>query len=783
MKFSDIFIKANDDLCDFENHVAAPYIRKTFELNFKPNKAEITICGLGFYELYINGRNITKGELAPYISNPEQIRYYDNYEISGLLDSGENVIGILLGNGMRNAFGGEVWAFDKNIGRGPVTAAFCLEASDEQNNIQIEADTSAKWHESPVTFNDIRMGYHYDSRREIDGWCNKGFDDSDWENVVIEKTPGGEAVLCKAEPVVFTKTMKPCKIEHYDSLPFAYEQPYRLKIPMENTIRENVYVFHFPENNTGVGKLKINGECGQKITIRYSDYLIDDKWFSMNNNLFYAPGVLEHALEYIQKDEFILKGGEEEIVPKFEYNGFQYAYVEGLKDYQVNEDTLTYLVMSSDLKRISDFECSDETINTLHDMAKRSDISNFIYFPNDCPHREKNGWTGDVVMSGERLMMTLTAKESLKEWYRNICAAQREDGAIPAIVPTGDWGYERYTGPVWDRVMTEIPYQIYRFTGDTSLMSEYGDNIYKHLKYLDGRRMDNGLIEMGLGEWVDPMNRWGMDNLCSPKIFTSSTGLLKLAEQAEFIFGVIGREDEREYAKKIKESVREAIRKELVDWDTVTALGASQTSQAVALEFGVFEGEEIPAAQARLVDIIKNEYLAGGAGRNTCGMLGLRYIYHALVNAGETDIAVSLITCKEAPCYGYLATLGLTTMPENMYAYGGSRNHHFLCDVSKWFVQELAGIKPNPNLIDISEFEITPHFATHLDWVKGYYDFKTGRVDVKWEKTEVDIKLSFKAPAETYGVIKLPQGFSFEDGTAEKEWRGECDFVLSVKKK
>lgn len=108
MKFSDIFIKANDNLCDFDNHVAAPYIRKTFELNFKPNEAEITICGLGFYELYINGRNITKGELAPYISNPEQVRYYDNYEISDLLDSGENVIGILLGNGMRNAFGGEV---------------------------------------------------------------------------------------------------------------------------------------------------------------------------------------------------------------------------------------------------------------------------------------------------------------------------------------------------------------------------------------------------------------------------------------------------------------------------------------------------------------------------------------------------------------------------------------------------------------------------------------------------------------------------------------------------
>ena len=105
MKLSKKFIKATDKLCDFDTPVAAPYFRKRFTLDSKPDKAEITICGLGFYELYINGENITKGLLAPYISNVNDICYYDSYDISDKLNEGENTMGILLGNGMRNPFG------------------------------------------------------------------------------------------------------------------------------------------------------------------------------------------------------------------------------------------------------------------------------------------------------------------------------------------------------------------------------------------------------------------------------------------------------------------------------------------------------------------------------------------------------------------------------------------------------------------------------------------------------------------------------------------------------
>ena len=122
------FIKANDEVCDFGHPVPAPYFRKSLHIDSVPKTATITICGLGFYEFHVNGKNITKGPLAPYISNPDDLCYYDAYDVAAELRQGENVIGVLLGNGFRNAFGGFVWDFDQAKSRGPVILALSFDA-------------------------------------------------------------------------------------------------------------------------------------------------------------------------------------------------------------------------------------------------------------------------------------------------------------------------------------------------------------------------------------------------------------------------------------------------------------------------------------------------------------------------------------------------------------------------------------------------------------------------------------------------------------------------------
>lgn len=308
MKLSKQFIKAGDDLCNFDNHINAPYIRKKFSVPFKPKKAEMTICGLGFYEVYINGINVTKGSLAPYISNTDDVCYYDNYDISDIISDGENVVGILLGNGFRNCFGGAVWDMDKAACRGPVTAAICIEAEYDGETFEFEADETFKTHPSPITFDDLRMGCRYDARLEIDNWCEKDFDDSAREFVKKERTPRGEARLCGAEPIIVTQTLAPVDIRHYDNLPFAYEDNLPTAKPLEGCTRDNVYVFDFGVNAADVTKLKINGKRGQKIVIWHGEYNHGED-FSINLVSFFdgrSPEIVSYYTNYNRVDVYIL---------------------------------------------------------------------------------------------------------------------------------------------------------------------------------------------------------------------------------------------------------------------------------------------------------------------------------------------------------------------------------------------------------------------------------------------------------------------------------------------
>jgi len=774
MKISDKFIKADDKMCDFDNHIQAPYFRKKFLLDFEPQKAEITICGLGFYELYINGVNATKGPLAPYISNTDDICYYDNYDIKKLLNTGENVIGVVLGNGFRNPFGGIVWNFDKSKHRGVPILALCLEAENETQKIELEADESFKTYPSPILFDDLRMGYRYDSRLEIDNWNGIDYDDTHWSYAMYEKTPRGKAKICDAEPIKITDTIYPVSIKHYDQLPFAYKTTLPDAEPMKNAIRKNVYIYDFGVNNAGVTQLHINGTPGQKITIHHGEYMQDGR-FSVNNIMF--PGheqeEIDKYLEYGQVDVFICKGGEETFTPRFKYDGFRYAYVEGLKPEQATKDSLVYLVMHSDLKERAGFNCSDSTLNKLQEMVRRSDLSNFYYFPTDCPHREKNGWTGDISVSAEHMLLNLTAEKSFSEYLENVRSAQNMEGALPGIVPTGGWGFAWGNGPAWDSICVNLPYYIYKYTGNKEVIKENASMIMRYLYYISGRRDDDGLIAVGLGDWVDPYE-CERGFIASPLIFTDSVEVYDIASKASFLFSEIGKNNEAQYANNLAGEMRNAIRQHLINKDNMTVAGDCQTSQAVALEMGLFNDDEMKAAYQRLIEIVHRD-----SDVNACGMIGLRYLFDALTHAGECDLAYDIITGKSRTCYGYWLENGATTMWEDFNdihtEYAGSRNHHFLGDVSRWFIQEIAGIKPNPSVDNLLYFELTPHFIKKLEYVNAYYDSVYGRVSCNWNRDGEFVNIMIDAPKEMSGKIILPEGYVFVDGDIKKEIKGSIN--------
>ncbi len=435
MNFPKSFIKATNEFNTPEKFVAAPYFRKVFTVN-SAAEAQIKIAACGFYKLFINGEDITKGALAPYISNPDDMVYYDIYTVN--LNEGKNVIGVMLGNGFVNNPAGWVWEYDKAKYRSAPHFALQLVCGD----VVINADESFKTAPSPITFDDYRYGEHYNANLELDGWNTLDFDDSDWSNALLATSPRGEIRLCEAEPIVVTREIKPKSI----------------------TKTDEGYLYDFGENCAGVCKLTVCGTKGQRIDLRYGELLVDGKldvkyiWFPYNENGIHW----DFDKDNIHRDIYICKGNENEVyVPSFTYHGFQYVMVTGITEDQATADLLTYLVMNSDLKSCGSFTTSHKTLSALQDMTIRSDLANFYYFVTDCPQREKNGWTADAALSSEQILLKFDANNSLREWMRNVCKAQNFVGALPGIVPTGGWGFKWGNGPAWDCAFIVIPYFTY----------------------------------------------------------------------------------------------------------------------------------------------------------------------------------------------------------------------------------------------------------------------------------------------------------------------------------
>lgn len=757
MYFSRQFICAGREMCNFSHHVPAPYFRREFSLDFTPEEAEIVITGQGFYELTVNGTPVTKGPLAPYISNPDDILYYDRYDLRPYLKKGKNAIGILLGNGMRNAFGGFIWDFDKAHCRGPVCLALCLTARAGEKTFSMEADETFRTHPSPITFDDLRMGCRYDARRQIPGWDTVGFDDTGWQAAQFCTMPAGEPMLCTAEPITVTEVRRAVKIEHFDALPFAYQNGLQTAAPFSESVRRNVYVYDFGVNTAGITVLRIHGTAGQKITVRHGEYLQGGK-FSETTTIFIRPDATEKYLAYSQCDEYICRGGEEEIfVPRFKYDGFRYAYVEGLTPEQATPDALEFRVMSSGFPERGGFSCSSPVLNRLYEMSVRSDRANFYYFPTDCPHREKNGWTGDASMSAEHMLLHMAGENSLRVWLANIRKAQNDAGALPGIVPTGGWGFDWGNGPAWDSVLFNLPYQIYRHTGDVSVITENLPAMLRYLAYAVTKRDERGLCAYGLGDWVDP-NQDVNGKIAAPLEVTDSVMLTDMATKAAFLFRQAGRRREAEYAAGFAADMREAIRAHLIDFDTMTVAGDCQTSQVFAIGAGIFEPEELPAARARLLAILHRD-----GDENACGMIGLRYLYHVLIDMGEAELAYRVMTSGGRTGYGSWVKRGATSMLENFPYEDGrgvcSQNHHFLADILSVMMQDFAGLRPNPTCEDPRSFAIAPVFLRELDFAEADYRGVCGRLSVRWERRTEEICLTVIVPEGMQGRLLLPPTF------------------------
>lgn len=763
MDFPKYFVCAGADYSTYRHHVPAPLFRRSVVLPEAPKQAALRICGLGFYELYVNGQNITRARLAPYISNPDHVVYYDDYDLTPYLAAGENVIGVMLGNGMANPMVTSWGCMDAPYTSSP-KLALGLEVKAGETAVVLDSRDFV-WAESPVLFDNFRLGVHYDARRELDGWKLPGYDDGAWQQPVRAERPRGECRVCTADPVRCVGERRPVSVRRGELVPVDqttedYQGVLKLigaePLPEQETDYTGGYLYDFGVNDAGIYRLKIRGIAGQRVSIHAFERL-DDAGRGVMQDI--GGGFPEG---YFQRDIYYCRGeGEEIYEPSFVYHGFRYMYVSGITEAQATAELLTALPIHSDMKKLGEFDCSDPMAATLWEMAVRSDLSNFVWFPTDCPQREKNGWTGDASMSAEHQILEFDAADNWREWLHNLRRAQNDAGMLPGIVPTAGWGYEWGNGPAWDSALFNIPYVVWKYRGRTDLIRDNVHAMMRYLDYISRRRNRKGLVNIGLGDWVPVVLDGCYDRFVMefevPRSFTDSVMVMDMCRKGAAMFGALGLTLQQSFAEQLGREVREAVRRELVDLNTMEVVGDSQSGQAMGLYYGVFEPGERRLAFEQLMQRIRRD--------NNCfsvGFLGLRVLFHVLSDFGESELAYHMITRTEYPSYGHLVAQGCTTLTENFRMSGSvmqSLNHHFYGDVNHWFVRQVVGLQVNPFDRNCNEVRIHPHFVPQVDHASFTYELPAGKISVRWSRDGEEIRLDVTAAPGIVGEIRLDSGY------------------------
>ena len=495
----------------------------------------------------------------------------------------------------------------------------------------------------------------------------------------------------------------------------------------------------------------------------------------------YRPCIAEASSRFdrpsdrVQEDEYYCSGkGVEEYMPHFTYHGFRYAMITGVTEKQANEDLLTYIEMSSDIKPNGSFVCSDEVTNKIQEATVRSNYSNFWHIPTDCPQREKNGWTADAALSAEQILINMNAEKSYAEWMRNIYKAMDDRGALPGIIPTTGWGFEWGNGPAWDSVLVYIPYYTYKYRGDKEMIKDLAIPLMRYMNYLFTRLNDDGTIAIGLGDWCQVRYQKVVDNdgCITPLVVTDTIITYDLAIKAAFIFDELNMPAQKQFVLSLAQKVRKGFRENLIDRDTMTVLGHEQSGQAMAIYYGMLEEDE----KAKAFDVLL-QLIHDNDDHFDVGVLGGRIIFRLLADNGYDELAYEMITRPDFPSYGNWIARGATSLWESFYPTEGchqmtridSCNHAFWGDVSAWFYIYLAGIRVNPTCTDCSNVDIKPCFVGKLEFVKADYETPVGKIAVDWKRENNGILLKIEAAEDVHGVISLPVGYVFEDASTEKE--------------
>jgi len=763
----------------------ARYYRDTFETEKKIVSAIAHASALGIYELHVNGQRVGDAYFAPGWTDYAKRAYYNTYDLTELLKDGENAIGAIVADGWYAGYLG----YGKLVGYGPhqtgrniygKTPSLMVEVHltfDDGSTAIIGTDPTWKTATGPEYEADFLMGEAYDARKEMPGWATAGFDDSAWEAAILAEKNGSHIqpfsdAFIKKQNREFG-FVRPPVFEAYPAQPVRITRELAAKSVKQ--IKPGTWIFDLGQNIAGNVRLKVKAEAGKTFTLRFAEMLHPDGRI-MTENLRQARAT----------DTYIAKGAPEgeTWTPRFTSHGFQFVEITGF-DTEPPLGTVTGLVMHSDTKLASGFECSDPVVNKIYQNAVWTQLGNWIELPTDCPQRdERLGWTGDAQIYAASAAIHADVAAFFQKWLRELNEAVTPEGYYPSYAPYCFGHGGAVHGTAWSDAGVIVPHALWKATGDTSFFTAHWTAM---TRFMEARKAhDPELKGKAFGApWGDWLNL--DDPTPHPYVelayFTKTS--LMMAEMADA-------QDLKDEAAKYSAwvaTMRANFRQQHLQPDG-TIKPESQSAYVLALDCGLLtEPSERKKAGDRLAALIRSKAGEKNTGMTT-GFLGTKPLLPVLTDTGNLDLAVAMIQSRRYPSWGYEVKNGATTIWERWNSYteehgfGGadgkmnaamnSFSHYAFGAVTEWMMTTLAGIAPaEPGY---SKIRLHPHFPSAnatsetetISWIKAHHDSPHGRISIHWKRQD-DGSLLYEAtiPPNTTAELVLPKSSPWK--TAEPE--------------
>ena len=708
---------------------ALPIFRREFQVTKAVSRALVSVCGLGQFELRINGANASDAVMEPSWTNFTKTCHYSTYDVTKAVTQGANAIGVLLGNGMYNVPANSRYTkFTGSFGAPQLIAHVQVDYTDG-SKMSIVTDTSWKAVPGPITFTNIYGGEDFDARLEPAGWDKAGFADGAWAAVTLVAGSG-------PSPTLVARSAPPVKmIQNF--IPAQVTQP----LP-------GVFVYDLGQNFSGWPEITVAGAAG--VTVRMTPAELVNASGTLN------PGSVGSPVWWA----FTPKGtGPETWHPRFAYTGFRYIQVEGAVPAaqaasfpgrpQITVLTGKFLYASAE--NVGTFTSSDQDLNKIHALILAAIRSNMQNVLTDCPQREKLGWLETSHLLATSIAYDYDVAAFYEKIIRDISDAQTSTGLVTDIAPEYPvFAADFRDSPEWGSAFVINPWFLYQTYGDRQPLDEHYANMKRYVTYLGGKAVQN-IVSYGLGDWYDVgPNPPGVSQLTSAGVTATAIWLQDLAVLRQTAT-LLGKTDEATQFQTTETAVTNAFNAKFLN-ASGTYDRNSQTANAMPLALGL-----VPAAQRATVLGNVASSVVGAQNRVTAGDIGFVYLLRALYQAGRGDVVYGLLKQSTGPGYLYQISHGATALTEAWDARAtSSQNHAMLGHAEEWLYRGLAGINPDPAGPGFKKFIVKPQVQAGLASVDAQYHSIHGVIGSSWQQGAAGITMSVSVPVNTTATIYLP---------------------------